>query len=298
MSTITQCPECSTCFKISQDQLEARHGLVRCGHCQAVFNAAAHLRDYEPNPQLDLLAALEAQPAPSSAGPAEQAAEQQEEQVSIGEETIPIAALAEPQPADETATITPEQETKPATPEQQSATTEGMLEHHLAIPKKKKRRWPWAIGCLLLVMLMSAQAVYFFRIELAARLPGLKPALTSYCMLLKCSIPLPSKIDLISIESSDLEADPANAAFITLHAILRNNAPYAQTYPDLELTFTDTQDKVVARRTFKPGDYLKPGDDEKQGMASRRESSIRLRLDTADLKPTGYRLFLYYSNSQ
>jgi len=141
---------------------------------------------------------------------------------------------------------------------------------------------------------MLAQAVYFLRIELAARLPGLKPALTSYCMLLKCSIPLPRKIDLMSIESSELEADPAHANVITLNAILLNHAPYAQAYPDLELTFTDTQDRVVARRTFKPVEYLKPEENEKQGLASNRETSVKLRLDTADLKPTGYRLFLYY----
>lgn len=297
MSAITQCPECGTCFKVSQDQLEVRHGLVRCGRCQAVFNATAHLRDGQPSPQLDLLATLAEQPAPSIATPGEPAPERHEEQVPVGEATIPLAALpAEPQPAADIAATEQEKVIEPATLAQQITLAEGALEHHLAVPKKKKkkRRWPWIIGCLLLLILMLAQAVYFFRIELAARLPGLKPALVSYCALLKCSIPLPRKMDLISIESSELEADPAHANAITLNAILRNHAPYAQAYPDLELTFTDTQDNLVARRTFKPGDYLKPDENEKQGMAPNREASIKLHLDTTDLKPTGYRLFLYY----
>lgn len=54
MSTTTQCPQCNTRFKVSQEQLDAHQGLVRCGRCQAVFNAAEHLQDDQPSPQLDL----------------------------------------------------------------------------------------------------------------------------------------------------------------------------------------------------------------------------------------------------
>lgn len=35
----TTCPECRTSFRVSQDQLGLRRGLVRCGKCNAVFNA-------------------------------------------------------------------------------------------------------------------------------------------------------------------------------------------------------------------------------------------------------------------
>ncbi len=35
----TTCPECRTTFRVSQEQLGVRRGLVRCGHCGAVFNA-------------------------------------------------------------------------------------------------------------------------------------------------------------------------------------------------------------------------------------------------------------------
>ena len=159
---------------------------------------------------------------------------------------------------------------------------------------ESKLRWPWVTGAVLLLILLLAQAGYFFRDELAARLPGLKPVLTSYCKLLKCSILLPQKADLLSIESSDLEADPAHASVIDLNANLRNRAPYTQAYPHIELTLTDLADAALARRIFLPSQYLKPGEEEKQGLAASREISIKLHLDTTDLKPTGYRLFLFY----
>lgn len=36
---LTTCPECQTTFRVDQAQLDARRGMVRCGHCSAIFNA-------------------------------------------------------------------------------------------------------------------------------------------------------------------------------------------------------------------------------------------------------------------
>ncbi|MDH0098680.1 zinc-ribbon domain-containing protein, partial [Pseudomonas sp. GD04158] len=38
-SHVTQCPHCRTSFRVSQAQLAAAHGAVRCGACLHVFNA-------------------------------------------------------------------------------------------------------------------------------------------------------------------------------------------------------------------------------------------------------------------
>ena len=99
---------------------------------------------------------------------------------------------------------------------------------------------------------------------------------------------------MIGIESSNLEADPTQASVISLDVLLRNLASYTQAYPNLELTLTDAQDKPLARRTFRPAEYLKPDEDEKQGLTANRELSVKLNLDTTDIKPSGYRLLLFY----
>ncbi|WPC05704.1 DUF3426 domain-containing protein [Pseudomonas benzenivorans] len=41
---VTQCPHCRTSFRVNQAQLGAAHGVVRCGACLHVFNAAQQLR--------------------------------------------------------------------------------------------------------------------------------------------------------------------------------------------------------------------------------------------------------------
>lgn len=44
MSLITRCPACATMFKVVPDQLRVSDGWVRCGQCDEVFDANAHLQ--------------------------------------------------------------------------------------------------------------------------------------------------------------------------------------------------------------------------------------------------------------
>ena len=276
-SSITQCPECSTRFKVTSEQLAASEGIVRCGRCNAVFNAGEYLHDDEPSPQLSL----------PIAAPGDEITAPKDEAI-VAEHSIDLSGL------DEIAAPAAEATAEEQTLAQQIAFHDEAPAAENIEPIAQPSRWPWLVGSLLMLLVLSAQALYFYRVELAAQLPGLKPMLTSYCSLLKCTIPLPKKAELMSIESSDLEADPVQANVITLSALLHNRAPHTQAFPSLELSLTDMQDKVVARRTFGPAEYLKAADDEKQGLAANREMSIKLRLDTTDLKPAGYKLFLFY----
>src|SRR4051812_32649719 len=51
MALATRCPHCNTTFRVVQDQLKLRAGLVRCGACKEIFNGIEHLlRPDEPAP--------------------------------------------------------------------------------------------------------------------------------------------------------------------------------------------------------------------------------------------------------
>lgn len=282
-SAITQCPECSTRFRVSDEQLAAHNGMVRCGRCNMVFSAKENLHDDTPDPQLDLpILTQESQPAVAVVS-------------AETSEPTEIHNLPEPAPTLEEAAPSADKDAEPETLAQKILFQENSPAIEPAHPKPLSRRWPWFIASLLSLLLLAAQAVYFYRVDIAARLPGLKPALNSYCSLLACTIPLPQRPELMSIESSDLEADPQQANIITLSALLHNRAAFTQAYPSLELSLTDTEEKVVARRTFTPADYLPVGADEKSGLPAKREMNVQLRIDTSDLSPSGYKLFLFYA---
>ena len=280
MSTVTCCPQCKTEFQVTQEQLEVSQGMVRCGQCQTTFHADAYLHDKEPSPQLTLpiLQDLSEPPVLKNATGTK---------YKTLAETIKVD-LSNPAAWPHKGTMK-----KHFGKSNSGAST---APYNNRLPEKSNPVWLGLIAALTLVLL--AQTVHFFRVEIAARLPGLKPALIAYCELLQCSVPLPQEADQMSIESSDLEAHAVRAGVVTLNVILRNRASYAQAYPHLELTLTDTQDQTLARRTFSAAEYLKFREEEINGLAANRESSIKLYLDTNNLKAAGYKLFLFYPNRQ
>lgn len=232
--------------------------MVRCGYCRQTFDARPSFESEQPNPQLELPMPVPEPPVldtPVSPPP-------------------PILPVLQPMTLAERVEIV-EDEDEP--------------EHRQAA-----QSWPWTAAALLAMGLLVAQAAYFFRIDVAAHQPSLKPALLAYCKLLDCDVPLPRYAELITIESSELEAVPGHDDRIVLSVLLRNRAVYAQAYPNLELTLTDDQDKPVARRVFEPADYLSASENSTEGIEPDREKEIRLRLSTDDLRPMGYRLALFY----
>ncbi|WP_126457386.1 DUF3426 domain-containing protein [Sulfuriflexus mobilis] len=55
----TQCPQCHTAFRVSEEQLELAGGRVRCGQCLHVFVAREHFIDTLPAKTIDLISADE-----------------------------------------------------------------------------------------------------------------------------------------------------------------------------------------------------------------------------------------------
>lgn len=267
MTDITQCPQCSTHFKITQEQRNAHQGLVRCGKCQTVFNAVENL--YTPPQQLDLPLVLD----------------------EIADFTGMYAEYDDKAEKSNLVSISPEAAARLAN---DFSHIPDVYVKPKAQPLSPRQKLLLLLATIFVGLILLLQITYYLRVEIAARLPGIKPAMMRACAALKCTLSYPQKIDLLSIESSELEADPSQASIITLHALLRSRAAFALAYPNIELTLTDTQDNAIARRTFAPADYLPAEEEQTRGFPANREANIKLHLNTTDLKPAGYRLFLFY----
>lgn len=275
----TLCPHCNTRFKVGAAQLEAHEGMVRCGQCLQAFDARTDFAPEDPNPQLEL-------PIPGDLFDelhAHEGAAPENELQTLQE--VPIAEQApQPPPQPHKAVVL-----QTITLAEQVAQLQDDDDYD-----PQYRKWPWVLASSIMLLLLLTQATLFFRVDIAARFPAVKPALASICQLFNCSIPLPKNTNLISIESSNLEAHPTFENQITLFALIRNHAAYAQAYPNLELTISDSNDRPLARRKFSPTDYLSPRENEQHGLLANHELNIQLRLNTTSLKPSGYRLALFY----
>ena len=260
---ITRCPTCGTTFRAQPSQLSARSGMVRCGKCAAIFDGVANLvaesaaaDAAEPSPQLGLFEAG-ARPAPR-----------------------PV-----PRPA-----------RHPAPRRVRPADDEPLPEFLEEQSPRSRFSVAWGLGALIALAALAGQLVYQYRTELATLAPQVQPFLAEGCRFLDCELRLPRRPDLLSIESSDLQADARRESLIVLHAVIRNRAPFAQELPALELTLTDPGDRPLVRRVLRPEDYRQglPAALRAPGIAPGAEAVLRLHFDTGDVRATGYRLYLFY----
>jgi len=262
---ITTCAACRTAFRVTQEQLAAREGRVRCGMCATVFDARKALK-MEPEG-----AAAERGDQPEDRPPQSGAV--------VFSEPGQIAAAAPAFPLRQPETFTP--------PEPNAL-------FPAAEPELVPHRARWVAGSALLALALMTQIAFHYRGEIALVFPELRPTLAELCASLACEVPLPRRAELISIESSDLQADPSNPSVIVLTAALRNRAAFAQSHPSLELTLTDSQDQPLARRVLGVQDYLRRNTSVETGFTANSELPIKVYMEASSLKATGYRLYLFF----
>ena len=159
-----------------------------------------------------------------------------------------------------------------------------------------RRSWSLAFGVALLLFGLAAQAIHYFRSEIAALVPETRPYLVAACATLKCDLKLPRRPKLMAIESSDLQADGRRENLIVLNAVLRNQAQFAQEFPSLELTLTDERDEAVARRVLTPADYFAgvPAEQIARGIGAGADAPLRVYFDTGGQRAIGYRMYLFF----
>jgi predicted Zn finger-like uncharacterized protein len=258
---LTRCPACGTAFRAQPAQLSARSGMVRCGKCASVFDGVANLFEEDAAPD-------NIEPSPQlglfeGAPPATPAAARERPR------PAPSRALGDDEPLPE------------------------FLEDELPRPRYSL---VWALCTFIALAALAGQLAHHYRTELATLVPQARPLLAEGCRLLDCTLRLPRRPDLLSIESSDLQAERQRESLIVLNAVIRNRAPFAQELPSLELTLTDAADRPLVRRVLRPEDYLpeRPARERSQGIAPGSEAVLRVHFDTGDMRATGYRLYLFY----
>jgi len=402
MALATQCPFCQTTFRVAQDQLKLRGGLVRCGNCKEVFNGNEHLVSPEIAQQLIVAPAAPAEnrPAPTAwpslpghvntntmpatatpptnTSPAAPAAPAWMANANLSAAFASIAAetndapwgtpaedaSATPLQADAAASApaafplpgAPAQETGAATPSipaeqqaintltqelsypvpttsssapdeaaavvtaspaqageereqatQEEAAEDGEYEEEdeadapAFVQKAERRerlnriaRVVMSVGAVLLSIALLLQATYAWRNTISAWLPSTRPLFSSLCASLHCSVGLPTNIEQLSLESSELQLVPPNQNIYTLTLLLRNRGYSTQAWPYMEITLNDGDEKALTRRVFTPREYLRSADLVDDGLAGESEQQVKLTFELTQPAASGYRIYLFF----
>jgi predicted Zn finger-like uncharacterized protein len=237
-----RCPGCRTTFVVTAAQLDARAGLVRCGHCATVFQAERHAIDGAAITQGKRQRRSERRAPAGKRSDSLSGGKRQRR--GRRKDAVP-EAVSEP-PAPPTSEVTPAEFVTPT-----------LAKILLAGQSSPVRRGLWALATLVLVALLATQVVYFYASELA-RFPQLKPWVVTACAHLGCVIRSPQDIRQIRLLRSSIAPHPKQRDALRIRSSLVNRADFAQPFPLMEVTLTSRNGEVVARRTYLPHEYLAP----------------------------------------
>ena len=245
----SQCPRCRTIFMVAPADLAAARGDAVCGHCGSLFNALRSLSEYPPEPDEKNLDEHDVDlPAPPLRLPVSEPMR---------------AAVASFDPDRDRADDT-EPSSAPVFAPPPSA-------------RSKEWRW-WSIAAMLLLGLVL-ELGWAERSTLAEN-PRFRHAMDRVCASIGCRLPLRRDASQLALTSRDVRPHPSVPGALLISATIRNQADFAQPFPDVRIRLTDLNEAPVASRRFVPGDYLIDASESKRGLAA--EANAMLLFEVVD----------------
>jgi len=144
------------------------------------------------------------------------------------------------------------------------------------------------VACVLAALVLAMQAANHHRDILAARWPSLRPLLAAWCRAADCRIEAPRRIDEVLVENTALTRVPAQDAFV-LSVTLRSRSELALTLPSIDLSLTDANGRLVARRALAPSDFSAA-----EVIAPHAETPLQVTLSTGAAAVVGYTVEIFY----
>ena len=308
-------------FRVVPDQLRVSEGWVRCGACDEVFDASAHLQPVDDQRVTPAVVVRSESPVAETismqaevavtASVAETPAQAPEEDSFLQERP------AEPPPADTVrqpfalnmsalGDVLPPSES-PGVDHLRFVQADAPVpvsDHpsvaDLSFMRKRSsrtlgeqpagRRW-LGLGCVLATVLLVLQLTVFERERIASMQPAFRPVLAALCGVLGCQLNGLQQMESLVIDSSGFAK--VRADVYRLSFSLRNSANLAVAMPALELTLTDSQDQPVLRRVLLASDFAAHQSMLAAGAELGVSLPVAVGLSGGD-KFSGYRLLAFY----
>lgn len=243
----TECPNCHTVFRVTETQLRMAGGMVRCGFCEHVFDAAAENDAREDQER--------------AAAFAETADENRRE---------PAVTLSGNEP--EADLLAADSYDEPAVPAAEEPGVYGQGRTYSTAATVA-----WSIAILALIATLAAEYIWFNQPELLQH-QRYRLLTEKLCKLTDCDHLQkrdPSQIEMIG---RNIYTHPNEKDALMISTTLVNQAPYAQPYPDIQIDFSNVRGRLVASRRFLPGEYLPPGSDNAKLLQAGSQFDVALEI--------------------
>jgi len=275
----TYCPHCSTHFRITEEQIDAAEGHVRCGVCNEIFNIyeaveaqsleneqQALLNDSNDTISVDEQLSDISESDPESknpfnveALPDDVPAESVKMEVDDDSEAVDKSdGFFNDDDNNSLDYIVPD-ELRDSKPLNQHATAKTVL---------------WSAGILLLISSLALEYIWFNRDQFQ-QFPALLNKIESLCAQLECNTLAQRDPAKIRLMSRNVFSHPNEQDVLIINIILKNNAEFEQAYPVIQIDFSDRRGGIIAARRFYPDEYLT-----KQSQINESKQANLLQPDT------------------
>lgn len=322
MSLATRCTSCGTVFRVVQDQLKVSEGWVRCGRCDAVFNALEGLfdldRDAPPEwtapPASAGAAVVDLQVGDADDGPSLERdpslVDRIDEQIFGARRSAfgGLTGIGRGERGDDFAdarfdSVPPDDAALALTPpgaaivDSEPAVVKDAEAPGFVRDAERRTRWEGsgtrkllALSALLLGVLLASQVLHQQRDEVAARWPATRSAFQAWCGWTGCELSAPRRIADLSVESTALTRGGNAPDTYRFSVVLRNRAGLPVALPWLELSLTDANGELVARRALSPGELHATS----THVAGGAEFTLSAQLAAGTMRIAGYTVELFY----
>lgn len=218
----TQCPECLTIFRVGAATVAQARGRARCGVCRIEFDMLHALADQLP---ADPGALIEHHPPgalPTLEVPLTR--------TRLGQRDLFVDSRERAQSPPAFVQAKPE-------------------------PAPRAGSWRWHLASIVLMLGLGAQLAYAYRGPLLQD-PNLRPYLDAACARLNCTLPPRRDVERLALVARDVRPHPSVAGALMISATVLNQAEFTQSYPVVEISMSDLEDRKIAMRRFQPQDYV------------------------------------------
>ncbi|RKZ92702.1 MAG: hypothetical protein DRQ43_08805 [Gammaproteobacteria bacterium] len=139
----------------------------------------------------------------------------------------------------------------------------------------------WLAATIVLLVVLAAQYLHFNSTQFSQD-KEIRPLLDFLCPLTGCPLPLIKTPGKIVTVTHDVRTHPTVKNALEIQLIFKNKAAYTQSYPILEITFSNPVGEVIARRKFLPDEYIKTNNDYHSGLKNNQKQEINLKIVDPD----------------
>jgi hypothetical protein len=156
----------------------------------------------------------------------------------------------------------------------------------------------WGLAGTLALLVLLGQGLFWYRNDIATRLPIAQPLLASLCMRLGCELSLNRHLERISIDGSTLQQVAGQTqdglpTEMMLRFTMRNRYDMSQPWPHLSVELKDASGTTVVRKIIAPHQYLPPSLVD-QAFAAGQELNLSLPVSVTGLQINGFQLDKFF----